>query len=97
MPERALAYLESSRGIALNFASIHPRHGRGMAKLSAHELQKASTGAAGLYGFLQDRNYQPHFTLDTMCILLFNVENLFKDEESRLYLQALKLSAEPQF
>lgn len=69
-----------------------------MAKLSTHELQKASTGAAGLYGFLQDRNYQPHFTLDTMCILLsFNMENLFKDKENRLYLQALKLSAEPQF
>lgn len=69
-----------------------------MAKLSTHELQKASTAAAGLYGFLQDRNYQPHFTLDTMCILLsFNMENLFKDKENRLYLQALKLSAEPQF
>lgn len=63
---------------------MHPRHGRGMAKLSNHVLQKASTAAADLYGFLQDRTYQPHFTPDTMCILmlfnLFSFQNLFKDE-----------------
>lgn len=51
-------------------SSIHPS----MAKLLNHGLQKASATADDLHDF----------TLHAMCILiLFNMKNAYKDEESR--------------